>query len=642
MEYKYNAKEYLRVWTEYLKLTKVSFLPSEPKQDVIAKLEGISKNKRELAEIANTIVKERVEYFEKNPDHVTEEVKEELIDFFLLLESQPMNGQRSCDDAIYYRILLLVKDYAKKTHNMDLYAKYVYNCALWYNNFYGSHTIEYTGSPFYDEVMDLLEHFDEIPYLARSVLPFSLSTIISNSPKTYMGSEKELEKVWAMYDSLLKAIKRHKELCEINPPTEDELKQIPIGMIEQSSMYFEVYALQALAVYGIQMLRDEKKLNDEIFSNRIEPILSKYRGIVLQENITQLPISLFIACHALDYVLGNINTTEFLNRLERLAKKCDEIEDPVNRILLRGAVEHPYLSYLRSFSGLPIDEVDKIFRKRLNEIIPMMLEVSHSKEDPRVNMALFECFASASYSFEFEVFAKTVLELTVYSDKALFIHTIMVREMSRVIFDYMIKHNIDFFNGVCDYTTDKIKENTQELRSILDDCCLYHDIGKVTMLDVVENSLRRLTNDEFEFIKTHPHGFELIYLYIDKNNYRLNCIRDCALTHHLWYDGTRGYPMDVKHTKNRPFSDIISISDSIDAATDFLGRPYNSGKTIDDLIIEFQNGAGTHYGPEVAKILSVPEVRDKLDYLINNGRKEVYYQVYVFNKVDENINWPFE
>ena len=94
MEYKYNAKEYLRVWTEYLKLTQVSFLPSEPKQDVIDKLEGISRNKRELAEIANTIVKERVEYFEKNPDAITEEVKEELIDFFLLLESQPMNGQR--------------------------------------------------------------------------------------------------------------------------------------------------------------------------------------------------------------------------------------------------------------------------------------------------------------------------------------------------------------------------------------------------------------------------------------------------------------------------------------------------------------------------------------------------------------------
>ena len=51
MEYKYNAKEYLRVWTEYFKLTKVSFLPSEPKQDVIDKLEVISRNKRELQKL---------------------------------------------------------------------------------------------------------------------------------------------------------------------------------------------------------------------------------------------------------------------------------------------------------------------------------------------------------------------------------------------------------------------------------------------------------------------------------------------------------------------------------------------------------------------------------------------------------------
>ena len=92
------------------------------------------------------------------------------------------------------------------------------------------------------------------------------------------------------------------------------------------------------------------------------------------------------------------------------------------------------------------------------------------------------------------------------------------------------------------------------------------------------------------------------------------------------------YP-DIKQTKNRPFADILAIADSIDAATDFLGRPYNSGKTIDQLIAEFQAGAGTHYSPEAAAALSAPEVRDRLHYLITEGRRDIYYRIYAFNKL---------
>ena len=170
------------------------------------------------------------------------------------------------------------------------------------------------------------------------------------------------------------------------------------------------------------------------------------------------------------------------------------------------------------------------------------------------------------------------------------------------------------------------------MRALLDDCCMYHDLGKFWMIDLTENSLRRLTDDEFKIIKEHPQRFEDVYAHLDEDDERFMCIHDCALTHHLWHDGTRGYP-NVPQTKNRPFADILAVADSIDAATDFLGRPYNSGKTIDQLIEEFRAGAGTHYGPAACDALSVPEVRDKLEYLITEGRREIYYRIYAYNKL---------
>ena len=82
MKYTYEAKEYLRVWNEYLELNNITFSPNEPKDKVISKLEEISYKKRELADIANCIVKERIEYFEKNQNEVTEEVKEKIYQKF--------------------------------------------------------------------------------------------------------------------------------------------------------------------------------------------------------------------------------------------------------------------------------------------------------------------------------------------------------------------------------------------------------------------------------------------------------------------------------------------------------------------------------------------------------------------------------
>ena len=208
----------------------------------------------------------------------------------------------------------------------------------------------------------------------------------------------------------------------------------------------------------------------------------------------------------------------------------------------------------------------------------------------------------------------------------------MVRDMSRAIFDHMIEATPEVFDGVAGKDAAYIRDHREEMKKLLDECCLFHDIGKFFILDIVENSMRRLTDDEFGLIKQHPGHFTDIYQIIDDRDERVLCIRDCALTHHLWHDGTRGYP-NVPQTKNRPFADILAIADSIDAATDFLGRPYNSGKNIDQLIAEFQAEAGTHYGPEACAALSVPAVRDRLEYLITEGRREVYYRIYAFNKL---------
>ena len=144
--------------------------------------------------------------------------------------------------------------------------------------------------------------------------------------------------------------------------------------------------------------------------------------------------------------------------------------------------------------------------------------------------------------------------------------------------------------------------------------------------------MRRLSDDEFRLIRSHPGAYEDIDENWALRDERRRCIHDCALTHHLWHDGSRGYPA-VPQTKNRPFADILAIADSLDAATDFLGRPYISSKAIERLIAEFQAGAGTHYGPEAVAALSAPAVRDRLQHLITEGRQEIYCRIYTYTRL---------
>ena len=333
-----------------------------------------------------------------------------------------------------------------------------------------------------------------------------------------------------------------------------------------------------------------------------------------------------------DFFLGDIALEELLKGIRELQLKLADNPNPAVQAQGLGPFSYHYLNMLYRYSDAPQEEIVRRSLELVREVLPKLKNVTRMVNDVNFNRYIVEFLNAASLTGSFDEFAGVILESTIYADKPLYIHTEMVREMSRAIFDHMIQTTPEVFDGVAGKDTAYIREHVEEMKRLLDECCLFHDIGKFYMLDIVENSMRRLTDDEFGLIKMHPGYFENIYQTVDDRDERVLCIRDCALTHHLWHDGTKGYP-NVPQTKNRAFADILAIADSIDAATDFLGRPYNSGKSIDRLISEFQAEAGTHYGPEAAAALSVPEVRNRLEYLITEGRREIYYRIYAFNKL---------
>jgi len=96
---------------------------------------------------------------------------------------------------------------------------------------------------------------------------------------------------------------------------------------------------------------------------------------------------------------------------------------------------------------------------------------------------------------------------------------------------------------------------------------LFHDIGKLRIPDKILKAPRRLTEDEFDLIKTHPNqGYNiLVKSNLDKR------VRLAALQHHERSDGS-GYPRKIEGKDILPESKALAVIDVYEALTNL--RPY--------------------------------------------------------------------
>jgi putative two-component system response regulator len=126
-----------------------------------------------------------------------------------------------------------------------------------------------------------------------------------------------------------------------------------------------------------------------------------------------------------------------------------------------------------------------------------------------------------------------------------------------------------------------------------------HDIGKVGVPDAVLLKPGRLSNDEFEIMKTHAAlGAETLDAALKRypSARFLKIARDIAATHHERWDGT-GYPAGLSGPQIPLCGRIVSLADVYDALAS--KRSYKnafSHQVARSIILE---GSNTHFDPDV-------------------------------------------
>jgi len=131
-----------------------------------------------------------------------------------------------------------------------------------------------------------------------------------------------------------------------------------------------------------------------------------------------------------------------------------------------------------------------------------------------------------------------------------------------------------------------------------------HDIGKISIPDVILNKPGRLTPTERAMIELHPiKGVEMLE--------PLEFLRPAipiVRCHHERFDGA-GYPDGLEKENIPLLARILSCADSFDAMTS--ERPYRNRKlTIEEALNEIRNNAGSQFDPFVARLF-IKSVRQK-------------------------------
>jgi putative two-component system response regulator len=129
-----------------------------------------------------------------------------------------------------------------------------------------------------------------------------------------------------------------------------------------------------------------------------------------------------------------------------------------------------------------------------------------------------------------------------------------------------------------------------------------HDVGKISISDMILKKPGKLTPEEFEIMKTHTQkGVEAIDRMERFGNFSdfLEHAKTIAGTHHEKWDGS-GYPRGLMG-QNIPLEGrIMAIADVYEALISV--RPYKDAYTAEESAKIIIEGSGTHFDPAIIAV----------------------------------------
>ncbi len=151
-----------------------------------------------------------------------------------------------------------------------------------------------------------------------------------------------------------------------------------------------------------------------------------------------------------------------------------------------------------------------------------------------------------------------------------------------------------------------------ERTALVRKAALLHDIGKLGVAEAILTKPDRLTDEEYEVIKTHPTlGAEIV-----EACKSLQQLIPMIRHHHERYDG-KGYPDGLKGQQIPLEARIVGFADALEAmASD---RPYRKALDFQTIEREMRENSGTQFDPTVVEAFFKIVGREGQSVIVNSA-----------------------
>lgn len=152
-------------------------------------------------------------------------------------------------------------------------------------------------------------------------------------------------------------------------------------------------------------------------------------------------------------------------------------------------------------------------------------------------------------------------------------------------------------------------------------CATMHDIGKVSVPDSILLKPGRLTEEEFDIMKTHTLAGGDVLRSLDERFSRFNInffnmSAEIAYAHQEKFDGS-GYPRALSASDIPLAARITSLADVFDALTS--KRPYKEAFSLEKSYSIIRNSRSSHFDPEVVDAFFAAQ--EEIEHIFNEYKE---------------------
>ncbi len=380
---------------------------------------------------------------------------------------------------------------------------------------------------------------------------------------------------------------------------ENDIQTIEFTMdLNNTLQYFEARLVSASHDTVLAIVRNvtEERMNQKLIENLSyrDQLTGLYNRRFYEEELNRLdternlPIGLILldvnGLKLTNDAFGHQMGDALLKSVAKVISGCCRIDDIIARL---GGDEFVILLPKTSKSELALI-VDRIYSHMSTEelgSIKISVSIGYDLKEKH-DQNLKDIFTKA----EDKMYHKKLIESQIMRQET--IHTILDTINNNDPREKAHSENVSI-NAVLigkAYGLDEEKQRALEIAGLM------HDIGKIAVDSTLLNKQSTLTESEYIEIKRHSEiGYQIL-----KSVDLYTSLAEIILHHHERWDGN-GYPYGLAGEEIPLLSRIIAITDAYEAISS--DRPYRTGRSHREALLEIQKHSGTQFDPKLVEIL---------------------------------------